>query len=92
MLSASGNPIIDFLREAVRHEDSDSHCSNWKSYQRYLVLKDCDFDLKKVDAKIRSLYKRGTNFSDVLRPYRETYTKLCKSDSDFFPKILEMLK
>lgn len=92
VLSASGNPIIDFLREAVRHEDSDSHCSDWKSYQRYLVLKDCDFDLKKVDAKIRSLYKRGTNFSDVLRPYRETYAKLCKSDSDFFPKILEMLK
>lgn len=51
VLSSTENPIADFLEESVKHKTEDSLCSDWKSYQRRLVLQDCDFDLGKVEVK-----------------------------------------
>ena len=43
---------MDFLNEAVGQTKETISCSEWKSYQRYLVLKDCDFDLAKVSVVV----------------------------------------
>lgn len=75
VLTSTANPIKEFIEEAVRDEEEYKDCSDWKSYQRYLVLKDCNFDLAQVEAKVRSLYKRGTKISDVMKPYRDAYEK-----------------
>lgn len=92
VLSSTENPIADFLEESVTQKTEDSQCSDWKSYQRLLVLQDCDFDLEKVEAKIRSLYKRGTKISEVLKPYRETFNQLEGKTPNDFDKVLEMLR
>ena len=92
VLNSETNPILEFMDEAVCGSQGQKACSDWKSYQRYLVLKDCDFDLEKVEAKVRSLYKRGTKISDVMRPYREAYSQLMTEGEDtYFSEILAML-
>ena len=53
VLNSETNPILEFMDEAVCGSQGQKACSDWKSYQRYLVLKDCDFDLEKVEAKVR---------------------------------------
>lgn len=91
VLSSTNNPIVDFLNEAVGQTKETIACSEWKSYQRYLVLKDCDFDLAKVEAKVRSLYKRGTKIADVMKPYRDAYDSLCFVKDDFFSGLIRQL-
>ena len=93
VLNSETNPILEFMDEAVCGSQGQKACSDWKSYQRYLVLKDCDFDLEKVEAKVRSLYRRGTKISDVMRPYREAYSQLMTEGEDtYFSEILAMLR
>lgn len=93
VLNSETNPILEFMGEAVCGSQGQKACSDWKSYQRYLVLKDCDFDLEKVEAKVRSLYRRGTKISDVMRPYREAYSQLMTEGEDtYFSEILAMLR
>ena len=93
VLNSEANPIVEFMDEAVSGSQEQKACSDWKSYQRYLVLKDCDFDLEKVEAKVRSLYKRGTKISEVMRPYREAYSQLMAEGEDtYFSELLAMLR
>ena len=93
VLNSEANPILEFIDGAVSGSQGQKACSDWKSYQRYLVLKDCDFDLEKVEAKVRSLYRRGTKVSDVMRPYREAYSQLMAEGEDtYFSELLAMLR
>lgn len=93
VLNSETNPILEFMDEAVCGSQGQKACSDWKSYQRYLVLKDCDFDLEKVEAKVRSLYKRGAKISEVMRPYREAYCQLMADGADtYFSEIMVMLR
>ena len=70
VLSADADPIADFLDEAVESRDAVT-MSDKKSYMTMLVLKDCDFDLEKVEAKMRALHRsRGTVISKVMEPYK----------------------
>lgn len=65
--TSTQNPILDFLNEVLSNEDTKVDVSDWKSYQMSLVLKDCDYDLQKVEAKMRQYY-----FAQIMRrPYRE---------------------
>lgn len=92
VLTSTANPIKEFIEEAVRDEEEYKYCSDWKSYQRYLVLKDCNFDLAQVEAKVRSLYKRGTKISDVMKPYRDAYEKWAMGGNiGFFSGLTAML-
>ncbi len=92
VLTSTANPIKEFIEEAVRDEAGHKECSDWKSYQRYLVLKDCNFDLGQVEAKVRSLYKRGTKISDVMKPYRDAYEKSVMGGNDgLFSGLTAML-
>ncbi|HJB44235.1 MAG TPA: hypothetical protein IAB87_05565 [Candidatus Coprenecus merdipullorum] len=93
VLTSDANPVVEFMEEAVICDEKQRMCSDWKAYQRYLVLKDCGFDLEKVEAKVRSLYRRGTKISEVVRPYREAYSQLMTEGEDtYFSEILAMLR
>ena len=70
VLSADADPITDFLDEVVEPQDAVA-MTDKKSYMTMLVLKDCDFDLEKVEAKMRAFYKsKGTSIRKVMEPYR----------------------
>lgn len=69
VLSSDSTPLKDFL-EDVMSVEPPIKCSDWKEYVRNLVLRDCNYDLAQVEAKVRSLYKRGTFITGVMKPYR----------------------
>lgn len=69
VLSSDSTPLKDFLQDVLSVEPPVK-CSDWKEYVRTLVLRDCNFDLAQVEAKVRSLYKQGTFITGVMKPYR----------------------
>lgn len=72
VLSADANPILEFLDEVVQPEEGTTRMTDKKSYVTMLVLKDCDYDLEKVEAKMREFYRsKGTSISKVMEPYRK---------------------
>ncbi len=64
-----------------------------KSYLTMLVLKDCNFDLEKVEAKMRSLHpKRGLNIRKIMEPYRTMIESLGEeNEADIWRGILDQL-
>ena len=57
--------MVQSRAEAVKMTDK-------KSYVTMLVLQDCDYDLEKVEAKMREFYRsKGTSISKVMEPYRK---------------------
>ena len=80
VLSSTANPIKDFLTEVICEDPEVTISQNtWKDYYRSLVLKDCNYDLEKVEAKIRQ-YKPARNFSisKEMKPFRNLYANLGK--------------
>lgn len=72
VLSSDANPIVDFLELMIDAPKSPAAMSDKKSYLTMLVLKDCDYDLEKVEAKMRQFYtSRGTNMNVIMQPYRQ---------------------
>ena len=73
VLSTSANPIVDFLDDVIDDVvTTPVTMSSRKAYVTMLVLKDCDYDMEKVEAKMRQLYpSRGTNISAIMQPYRQ---------------------
>lgn len=77
VLSSEANPIADFLDEVIDNTQTSEAMTDKKTYITMLVLKDCDFDLEKVEAKMRQLYtSRGTNISTIMQPYRQMMEQL----------------
>lgn len=72
VLSSDANPIADFLDEVIETNRTPMAMTDKKTYLTMLVLKDCDYDLEKVEAKMRQLYtSRGTSISAIMQPYRQ---------------------
>ena len=70
VLSANANPIADFLDNVVLSESESISIPDKKTYMMTLVLKDCDYDLEKVEAKMRSfIQSKGTSIKSVMKPY-----------------------
>ena len=70
VLSADADPINDFLDDVVEPQDAVT-MSDKKTYMTMLVLRDCDFDLEKVEAKMRVFHRsKGTVISKVMEPYK----------------------
>lgn len=72
VLASTANPIKDFVDEVlVADPEIKVSDKGWKGYWQSLVLKDCDNDLAKVEAKLRQ-YKdsRSCNISKYMEPFR----------------------
>ena len=96
VLSSKANPIVDFLQEAIMSSPCERHFSSMKAYMYSLVLKDCNNDMKQVEAKIRSILpKRGTSITRTMQPIRALYDTLISgkgNSDDIYSKALKMLK
>lgn len=72
VLSSDANPILNFLDEVIGSTPEPTSKTDKKSYVTKLILKDCDYDLEKVEAKMRQFYtSRGTNINTIMQPYRQ---------------------
>ena len=78
------------LDDVVAESDYTIPLTDKQSYITALVLKDCDYDIHKVEVKMRQLYAKGTNLTKVMRPYREALNRM--SEHQFTKKdLLNML-
>lgn len=93
VLTADANPILDFLDDIVGPPSGSVSFTDKKAYLHMLVLKDCDFDLEKVEAKMRDLYpSRGTNFKKVMEPYKMMMEQMGMTEGqDYWKTIRDQL-
>ena len=93
VLSSNANPIADFLDDVIEDDVLPSSMTDRKTYVTMLILKDCDYDLEKVEAKMRQLYpSRGSNISTIMQPYRQMMEQLNSSkESDLWENVRQQI-
>lgn len=92
VLNAEATPIEDFIDEVIADNRNGTIIQTDKTaYITELVLRDCDYDLAAVEAKMRTFHSKDTNMSKVMKPYREA---LAKTNTQGFKKddLLQMLR
>ncbi|MBO7049538.1 MAG: hypothetical protein J6W42_02860 [Bacteroidaceae bacterium] len=92
VLESDANPIASFITEAVSPPSEPVQYNDRKSYFISLVLKDCDYDLAKVEARMRELYRHGTKFSNVMKPYREALDAMSQCEDDTYSSLIDKLQ
>lgn len=92
VLSSDADPISDFLDDVVEPRETVP-MTDKKSYLTMLVLKDCDFDLEKVEAKMRIFYpSKGTSISRVMEPYKAMMERMSsRQESDVWKDVRRKL-
>ena len=89
VLASTASPICDFVTKVIEPTSNPVDLSDRKSYITMLVLKDCDFDLEKVEAKIRELYpKKGASYKKLMEPYRSMMAQMKGESTDEFYQTL----
>ena len=93
VLSSDMDPISDFLDDVVEPRETVP-MTDKKSYVTMLVLKDCDFDLEKVEAKMRILYpSKGTSIGRVMEPYKVMMEQISgQQGAEVWEDVLRKLK
>ena len=76
VLTASANPILDYMKEVISPPEHQQ-ISDKKTYIAMLVLR--DYDLAKVEAKMREFHPRGTSINKVMESYRSVLAQVGNS-------------
>lgn len=84
VLASTTNPILTIIDEAVKYEPQQRNAQSLRDYERELLLRDCDFDLVKVETKLRSLSSKNTSIKRLMKPYKELYKRISLSNSHAF--------
>lgn len=92
VLSSKSNPMLDFMQELVSKPQTDICVSDKKTYLAMLVLQDNDYDLAKVEAKMREFHPRGTSISKIMEPYRSVLSQTIDSQAvNNYQRLMEKL-
>lgn len=84
VLSSKANPILTVIDEAIKYESPLIKTLTVRDYERGLLLKDCDFDLVRVEAKLRSLSSKNTSIKRLMQPYKDLYKRINSINSPTF--------
>lgn len=84
VLSSKANPILTVIDEAIKYESPLTKTLTVRDYERELLLKDCDFDLVRVEAKLRSLSSKNTSIKRLMQPYKDLYKRINSINSPTF--------
>ena len=76
VLNSTSNPILTVFDEAIKEISAPSYSKNLNDYKNKLLLKECDFDLAKVEAKIRTLISKNTSIQRIMEPYKQLYQRM----------------
>lgn len=92
VLSSESSPIQSFVDEILADSDARPYADK-KSYVSYLILKDCEYDIEKVEARMRGFHpSRGVNIGKVMQPYRDMLIHMKNfSDRNMKQELLERL-
>lgn len=92
VLSSEANPILDFMQELVNTPQTDMPISDKKTDLAMLVLRDNDYDLAKVEAKMREFHPRGTSISKIMEPYRSVLAQtIDPQTTNDYQKLMDRL-
>lgn len=91
VINSDSNPIRDFIEEIVTDDDAGYSNTSKSEYLTKLVLADNDYDLEKVEAKMRQLHSKGSNISKVMKPYRMFLGKQQSNNTSLKRELLDML-
>ena len=76
VLESTANPILEFIEDVIQDDGQVANCSSLTERKNLAFLRDCDMDIKKVEAEIRTYASKGTHISQALKPYRQLLDKL----------------
>lgn len=76
VMNSTANPILKVYDEATTSKEFTIHHTNMKDYMRELVIKDCNYDLEAIEAKIRSLTPKNTSIKLKMQPFRELVSRM----------------
>lgn len=71
VLSSTANPILEVVNQALKEFVPYKRCESLRDYERSLLLKECNYDLVAVEAKVRELISKNTLIKRVMQPYVE---------------------
>jgi len=81
VLNSTADPISTLLGKVIKETNvKNIHSYNLIDYKNELVLKDCNYDLKQVEAKVRGLCSKTTSINRIMQPYKELYHRLQVND------------
>lgn len=75
VLSSEENPILSFVQDVIDAPAGQPQLTSYKEYLDYLVLRDNDFDLAKVQAKIKAL-RPNARMGRVMPAFRMLVNKV----------------
>ena len=83
VLMANTNPILAVIDEALKYDvpAATNKIRSLKDYEHELLLKECNYDMVAVEAKVRSLSSKNTSIKRVMQPYRDLYKQIMKVSS-----------
>lgn len=94
ILYSDASPILDIFDEAIQLQEMNDEKSyqgygkltfadfnNISDFRNYLILKEFDFDLKRVSVSLKNLYSENTQWTKIIKPYRELLLRLKPSDN-----------
>ena len=76
VLTSTTNPLATIINETIKETETTPYIKNVQNYLRYLLLKECSFNLAEVEAKIRALSSTNTVISRRIRPYKQLLNNL----------------
>lgn len=82
VLNTTANPILTVIDEAVKYEPQQQKAQTLRNYEHELLLKDCDYDLVKVEAKVRTLLSSTTSITNKMKLYKALYKRLQENQNN----------
>lgn len=76
VLNAVANPILSIIDETVKYEHQRHKEMTLRDYERVLLIESCDYDLARVEAKVRAYSKKSTSITRAMQPYKDLFHQL----------------
>ena len=92
ILGSDARPIYDFVNDVISEDrEADSACLSWTDRKNLALLRDCNMDLSKVETEIRTYASKGSHLSQMIKPYRELWSRINGKRSEFKTNLLGLL-
>lgn len=82
VLNATANPILSVLDEAVKSEVSTYKYQTLRDCERASLLKECNYDLEKVEVIVRSISSKNTSIKRLMQPYKDLFKQMQASTNN----------
>lgn len=76
VLTSKTNPILSVIDEAIKYNDYQQRTMTLRDYEHSLLLKECNYDMSAVEAKIRALSAKTTSITRVMKVYKDLYSQI----------------